>query len=109
LAIGTKAFSLLSGNALVDSFQQYLQAELNPGFQLKTGLSMEILWKELRPLTIPDLQTIKTLREMEKLATRFDALKWDVSISVSELGAIMNSLVKAYRLVLTSKVDTRSL
>ena len=70
---------------------------------------MEILWKQLRPLAVPNLQTIRTLSEMEKLAARFDALRWNVSISVSELGAIMGSLVKAYRLVLTSSVDGESL
>ena len=109
LAIGTNVLSSFSGNDIVEIFQRLLQSELNPGFKLKTGLSMEILWKELRPLAVPNLQTIRTLLEMEKLATRFDALRWNVSISVSELGAIMSSLVKAYRLVLTSNVDGESL
>jgi midasin len=52
---------------------------------------------------------METLLEMEKLATRFDALRWNVSISVSELGGIMSSLVKAYMLVITSNVDGASL
>lgn len=109
LAISTDVLSSFSGNDLVDNFQQSLQKELNPGFKLTTGLSMELLWKELRPIVIPNFQTIEMLSKMEKLAERFDALRWNVSISVSELGGVMNSLVKAYRLVLTTPVDGESL
>jgi len=66
---------------------------------------MEILWKQLRPIVVSKVQVVETLGQMEQLAVRFDNLRWSASISVSELGGIMKSLVKAYHLVLTSDVD----
>jgi midasin len=101
--------SSLCGNGPVDAFLHSLRTELDTGFKLTTGLSMELLWKHFRPIVVSSFQRVETLLKMEKLARRFDALKWNVSISVSELGGIMNSLVKAYRLVLTSEVDGESL
>lgn len=109
LAIGSNMLSQLPENDPVITFRQSLETYLDSGFKLTTGLSMEILWKHLRPIVVSNFQTMETLLEMEKLASRFDSLKWSASISVSELGGIMNSLVKAYRLVLTSKVDGSAL
>jgi midasin len=96
-------------NPVIEAFHWSLKTDFDSGFKLTTGLSMEVLWKALRPIVVSKQQTMDTLAQMEQLAVRFDALRWNASISVSELGAIMNSLVNAYRLVLTSDVDGVSL
>ncbi|RDW65425.1 midasin [Coleophoma crateriformis] len=109
LAIGSNLLSRVE-HPLVAIVQKGLQGDFDSGFKLTTGLSMETLWKPLRP-TVAKSEVIKILEELEKLAMRFDALRWKVSesISVAELGNIMSSLVKAYHLVLTSDVDGASL
>lgn len=109
LAIGADQLSSFYENSIVDNFRQNLQTALNPGFKLTTGLSMEVLWKELRPTVVSKRQTMETQIEMEKLAARFDNLRWNLTISVQELGGFMISLLKAYRLVLRSEVDGESL
>ncbi|TAQ87529.1 hypothetical protein B7494_g4151 [Chlorociboria aeruginascens] len=93
---------------VVQAFHQNLQNGFDVGFKLTTGLSMEILWKQLRPTVISKFQVMENLAQMEQLAVRFDALRWTVSISVAELGYIMSSLVKAYHL-LTANVDGQDL
>ncbi|PVH69086.1 P-loop containing nucleoside triphosphate hydrolase protein, partial [Cadophora sp. DSE1049] len=114
LAIGADLLNQLSAvvkssNSPITFFSQSLQTDFSSGFKLTTGLSMELLWRQLRPTVIPNLSVIQTLAEMEQLALRFDALRWKTSISVAELGHIMTSLVKAYKLILTSDVDAASL
>jgi midasin len=96
-------------NSFIYSFEKSLQQNFDSGFKLTTGLSMELLWKQFRPITIPNLVTMTTLVDMEQLATRFDALRWKTTISTSELGGIMKSLVRAYHLILTSDVDGTAL
>ena len=112
LAIGSDMLSQYETNAensVFQAFKRILTTDFDSGFKLTTGLSIEVLWKQLRPITIPNLRTMETLAQMEQLAIRFDALKWNVSISVAELGAIMSSLVKAYHLVLTSEANGATL
>ncbi|KAL3419302.1 denitrification regulatory protein NirQ (ATPase) [Phlyctema vagabunda] len=117
LAIGSDLLSTLTStdvitheeNPLTQLFRSELQTEFASGFKLTTGLSMEILWKPLRPIVTSNITVMRTMLEMEKLAIRFDALKWNISISVNELASIMSSLVKAFHLVLTSEVDGASL
>ncbi|KAH7416678.1 hypothetical protein BKA64DRAFT_566614, partial [Cadophora sp. MPI-SDFR-AT-0126] len=114
LAIGADLLHGLSAAVqLSDSpitfFSQSLQKDFSSGFKLTTGLSMELLWRQFRPTVIPNLSVMQTLAEMQQLALRFDALRWSASISVSDLGHIMSSLVKAYKLILTSDVDGSSL
>ena len=87
------------------AFENSLRREFSAAFKLTTGLSMEVLWKEFRPIVISKAQIMDTVQELERLAVRFDALRWRASISVSELGAITTSMVKAYHLVLTSDVE----
>ncbi|KAH8671889.1 hypothetical protein BGZ60DRAFT_514599 [Tricladium varicosporioides] len=110
LAIGTDILSDISKNApqnevMVKEVVQSLNDCFSSGFKLTTGLSMEILWKHLRPTVVPNIHVMETLVQMELLAVRFDSLRWKTSISIDELGAIMKSLTKAYYLVLTSDVD----
>jgi midasin len=117
LAIGTDLLSHLSlegstgGQDLViiPAFQSSLNSHFSAGFKLTTGLSMELLWKYLRPTVISKRQVFDTLLQIEQLAARFDTLRWKASISVADLGDIMTSLVKAYHLILTSDVDGAAL
>ncbi|CZR69956.1 related to midasin (AAA ATPase) [Phialocephala subalpina] len=115
LAIGTDALARLSlphpTGDIVALFQQKMNSDFSSGFKLTTGLSMEVLWKFLRPPVIRDLCTLTTLQQLENLGQRFDNLRWRASISVSELGNVVMSFMKAYRLVLEggSEVDGESL
>jgi len=70
---------------------------------------MELLWKQLRPIVVSSQQVMESLAQMEDLAARFDALRWNVSVSVTDLGQIMKSLVEAYHLVITSGADSTML
>ncbi len=112
LAIGSDLVGRISGmqqNSVVVAFNNALKSNFDSGFKLTTGLSMEVIWKHLRPVVISKLRVMETLFHMEQLAHRFDALRWKTSISVKELGGVVASLVKAYHLVLISDVDTASL
>jgi midasin len=81
---------------LVNDILRRLKSDFRSGFQLTTGLSMETLWKHWRPLVISSAQVMEGTRKMEGLANRFDLLKWKTTVSVLEVGSIMQSLVKAY-------------
>ena len=94
---------------VVEFVQERIQYYFESGFTLTTGLSMEKLWRLLRPKPISSIEKLQTLVDMEGLATRFDHLKWSASISVPELSSITSSLVEAYGLILTSEVNGRSL
>ncbi|ESZ93228.1 hypothetical protein SBOR_6384 [Sclerotinia borealis F-4128] len=96
-------------NSIITSFASDLQTNFASGFKLTTGLSMELLWKHLRPVVATKLEVMEIMDHMEKLAARFDALRWKASISVTELGGIMMSLVKAHQLLLSSDVDGAAL
>ncbi len=109
LAIGTDLLSQLPyeapTNHFVSTFQNSLQNDFSSGFKLTTGLSMETLWRHFRPTVISKRQTLETLLQLEQLSVRFDTMRWKTSISVTELGNIMASLIEAYHLILTSDVD----
>ncbi|KAI9742560.1 MAG: hypothetical protein M1818_003700 [Claussenomyces sp. TS43310] len=120
LALGSKllhASSSTSAQGLVDVFpcdvlgfvQSRVSQDFDTGFKLTTGLSMEQLWVYFRPRAISSSQILQDLMDLESLASRFDALRWKISISVSTLTNIMSSLVTAYRLVLASEADGQSL
>ncbi|KAF4625784.1 hypothetical protein G7Y89_g12380 [Cudoniella acicularis] len=114
LAIGSDVFASLAANLpendiLIEVSLQNLNDCFQTGFKLTTGLSMEMLWKQLRPVVVPNRQLMEVSSQLEILAARFDSLRWKTSISISELGRIMRSLVKAYHLVLTSDVNGATL
>ncbi|KAB8301531.1 hypothetical protein EYC80_003378 [Monilinia laxa] len=96
-------------NSIIALFVSDLQTNFASGFKLTTGLSMELLWKQLRPIVATKLEVMQIMDQMEKLASRFDAFRWKASISVTELGGIMTSLVKAHQLLLSSDVDGAAL
>ncbi|KAH7349444.1 midasin [Plectosphaerella cucumerina] len=76
-------------------FSQTVQDNFTAGFTLKTGLSMEILWKQLKPSAILSEEALKQSKAIEKLAIRFDSLRWKVRTSVSSLTSAMSTLVAA--------------
>ncbi|PBP24206.1 ATPase [Diplocarpon rosae] len=114
LAIGSDLLTSLtttpqSSDSPLIFFSKSLSADFSSGFKLTTGLSMELMWRQLRPTVIPNLGVLQILSELEALASRFDALRWKTTISVAESGHIMTSLVRAYRLILHSGVDGSNL
>ncbi|KAI2639493.1 midasin [Hypomontagnella submonticulosa] len=79
------------------------------GFKLSTGLSMEILWKALRPLPIGNKLLLDNLHRMEQLASQFDSVKWQSTATVTDLAKIMDSFVKAYRLIRLNEPNVEDL
>jgi midasin len=105
LAIGMELLPLpdtvSEHHSIIQHFHKSLLEDFSAGFQLTTGLSMEIMWKSLRPILVPSRSALEHLAQMEALSRRFDALKWKLSISLPDLCAIQTSLVKAYQVMLT--------
>ncbi|KAL7627174.1 AAA ATPase midasin [Parahypoxylon ruwenzoriense] len=69
------------------------------GFKLSTGLSMETLWKALRPVPIGNKELFYRVCRMEELGSRFDSVKWQSTATPADLAQIMDSFAKAYRLI----------
>ena len=117
LVIGSNAVQIMSSNiessdfgeAIFSPFNESLQGNFEAGFMLTTGLHMEALWKQLRPRSISSLGQLQTLERMEQLAARFDSLRWKASISITELGNTMRSLVEAYHLLSSNDIDGTAL
>ncbi|KAG9231754.1 hypothetical protein BJ875DRAFT_363892, partial [Amylocarpus encephaloides] len=117
LAIGSDLLVSLStslsatdcNTSIVSNVQRQIRSNFDATFKLTTGLSMEIMWKALRPTVIPSLQVMDTLARMESLAERFDTLRWQTTISTSELAKITRSLISAYHHLLTSGTDGKTL
>ncbi|KAM0285289.1 hypothetical protein ACHAQH_001478 [Verticillium albo-atrum] len=80
-------------------FLQAIQEDFNAGFKLKTGLSMEPLWNMLKPAAILSAEALESHRDIERLASRFDALRWKVRTSISDLASAMSTLVTADQIV----------
>ncbi|KAI0834820.1 midasin [Hypoxylon sp. FL0890] len=79
------------------------------GFKLSTGLSMEILWKVLRPIPIGNKPLLDNVCRMEELASQFDLVKWQSKATPSDLAQIMNSFVKVYRSIRSSDMNVEEL
>ncbi|CAK7224448.1 AAA ATPase midasin [Sporothrix curviconia] len=93
--------------AFVAAVAQRLEDDFAAGFKLTTGLSMDVLWPALRPLPIPDAASFKQITSMERLAARFDNLKWRVSAATpADLGKVITSLSEAYRLLRLDGTDS---
>ncbi|KAI2613278.1 midasin [Hypoxylon sp. NC1633] len=69
------------------------------GFKLSTGLSMNTLWKLLRPVPIGNKSLFDRVCRMEQLASQFDLAKWQSSATHTDLTKIMDSFTKAYQLI----------
>jgi midasin len=90
---------------LASSVLQRLDSSFVLGFKLLTGLSMESLWRFLRPPTIADVQSHNQVAEMEALATRFDSLRWRASATVADLTSVLASFSGAYSAIRSHSVD----
>lgn len=84
---------------MINSTLSSIQDAFTVGFKLSTGLSMEILWQLLRPTPIVDEATFSAVQEMEKLASRFDAIRWKSNANIGDLSKGISSLSAAYSIV----------
>jgi midasin len=96
-------------NSMMASVLQCLEDDFVIGFKLSTGLSMEAIWTVLRPQPIRDLQALGQVLDMERLATRFDALKWKANASVPDLSAVLTALARAYAVIRKNGLDAAGL
>ncbi|KAK3332440.1 hypothetical protein B0T19DRAFT_415687 [Cercophora scortea] len=94
---------------MLSTLFQCLERDFVVGFKLSTGLSMEILWNKLRPDPIPDLKALEQVVEMERLADRFDALRWRADTSISTLRTVQDAMTRAYSFVRIGKGDASGL
>ena len=95
------------GSALVDSASDHLtHKELLASFssaiglfsemmQLKSGLSMELLWSLFRENTPYD-SSIQHRHEIEKLSDSFDSLPWPSEAPLKVLDALRSSIVQIF-------------
>lgn len=84
---------------VINSILSKIQDAFTVGFKLTTGLSMETLWQLLRPTPIEDETTFSAVQEMEKLAIRFDIIRWKSNASIADLSRAISSLAEAYSVV----------
>lgn len=77
---------------LADKFSDGLSA-FNASWQLSTGLSMETLWRLLRPPLAKNIAQLECGLQVEKLADQFDTLKWTVGASIQELDSFRRSMI----------------
>ncbi|EXF79716.1 ATPase [Colletotrichum fioriniae PJ7] len=94
---------------LADRYLQTVEEDFTTGFRLTTGLSMEVMWKRIKPLPIMSEETLKRSQEIERLGIRLDELKWKVRASVSDLARAMSTLVKADQIVRGTDLDATEL
>jgi midasin len=94
---------------LLSALSAYLERDFVIGFKLSSGLSMEILWHHLRPEPIPDPQSLEQVMEMERLADRFDSLRWRVDGNLPTLRSIQDSMARVYAVIRTGKGDAAGL
>ncbi|KAK8430364.1 hypothetical protein IWX49DRAFT_527495 [Phyllosticta citricarpa] len=93
---------------LRDALQNAFQG-LRMESQLRTGLSMEILWKRFKPHTPPTYDGLLGLLKLEALADRFDDAVWKVDVPLAELARVRISLASALELVSARSVPAEEL
>ena len=106
---GLAALQETGGHDFISVIVGYLERDFVVGFKLSSGLSMELMWGILRPDPIPDQQTLGQTIELERLACRFDSLRWRTGVHVSTLRTIQETMAKAYAVIRTGKGDAVSL
>ncbi|KAK4668735.1 AAA ATPase midasin [Podospora pseudoanserina] len=94
---------------LLVSIEEFLERDFVVGFKLVTGLSMETMWRALRPDPIADQATLEQVMELERLADRFDEMRWRVDVDIATLRTVQDSMARIYAVVRTGKVDGASL
>lgn len=89
-------------SAMVTRMMDQMNHSFTASFKLSTGLSMELLWKVLRPVPFRNEAVVVGAVELEQLAARFDALRWKTSASIKDLCNASTTLEKAYNIVKTA-------
>ncbi|KAK4230784.1 hypothetical protein QBC38DRAFT_496176 [Podospora fimiseda] len=98
-----------ASHRLLSTIAGCLERDFVVSFKLETGLSMEVLWHQLRPDPITDAQTLEQITELELLADRFDSLRWKVDVDISTLRTVQDSMARIYSVIRTGKADAASL
>ncbi|AEO57560.1 hypothetical protein MYCTH_2303853 [Thermothelomyces thermophilus ATCC 42464] len=98
-----------SSRKLLSTIYDFLERDFVVGFKLLSGLSMEVLWHQLRPDPIPDAQVLGQVLELERLAERFDSLRWRVDVNIATLRTIQDSMARVYAVIRTGKGDAAGL
>lgn len=96
-------------NELASSIRNSLEECFISGFKLSTGLSMEVLWKVLRPIPIGNKSLLDNVCRMEQLASQFDTIKWQSKTKTHELSKTIDSFIQVYRLVRLGGLDVEDL
>lgn len=68
----------------------------NAAWKLFSGLSMEILWQNFRPVTAKDILQLDKFLLVEELMEKFDALKWGAGASFRDLDLLRRSIVRMH-------------
>lgn len=74
-------------------------------WNLSTGLSMQRLWEQWRPATPTDLEHLRSMIELETLASRFDGIIFKARVPLSQLSQVRNSLLEAQTSMLVNSVN----
>lgn len=85
-------------NSMLDLF--------NAAWKLSSGLSMEIIWQNFRPITAKNILQLNTCLLVEELAERFDALKWGAGASFRDLDLLRRSIVRMYDTISPSDIES---
>ncbi|PNY23678.1 Midasin [Tolypocladium capitatum] len=116
LALGTNVLRLQSqvfndsrDSEFVCLVLHRLKSDFNSGFKLSTGLSMETLWNALRPVPIPDKSALDWSLKLDRLAIRFDAIRWKANASILDLSKAQKTLETAYGIVRTGHASADEL
>ncbi|TPX18376.1 uncharacterized protein E0L32_011709 [Thyridium curvatum] len=83
--------------------------DFTAGFTLTTGLSMELLWLLARPHPIEDAGSLRQITDLERLATRFDNLRWRADTPFPELTKIVIALADSYGAIRSEHVNADDL
>jgi midasin len=109
LQIGQSLFSNVEASYpplddLKTSLSHYL-GRFGETWNLTTGLSMQRLWDRWRPATPTDLEHLRSMIELETLASRFDSIIFKAQVPLSQLSHVRSSLLDAQTAMLASGVD----
>ena len=91
------------------NFAELLENSFSSGFQLSTGLSMEVLWNAFRPIPIASEAEFNRYSEVDRLATKFDILRWKTAASVADLSKAQQTLGRAAHIVRMGSGSTERL
>lgn len=76
-----------------------VQSAFKSDFQVSFGLSMELLWKVLRPIPLSNKDSLRRTLDLHDLAVRFDSLRWKIPSSIQDLSKALCTLENAYQIV----------